>query len=335
MGLDRLSDFHFLHPAWLLALPVLWLAALWLKARRGRDGGWSRVVDAQLLPLLRLSEGEGRRESPWLLVGLIWTLGVTALAGPTWEQERTQAFRAHAAWMLVLDLSPSMDAADLAPNRVTRARYAIEDVLSAAEDARVGLVVFGDEPHTVAPLTTDVATIRALLQPLAPEIMPAPGDALAPALASAGRLLKAGATRHPHVVVLTDGFADPAQAMLVAQRLRKQGAAVDVVGIGTAAGAPEPDGHGGFVHDAKGRSVLTRLQPDPLERVATAGGGRYVTLAELPRLVASLQAASARTLGGGSTPVASVKVAHWRNDGVWLLPPLLLLAALLARRGWL
>ncbi len=334
MGLERLSGFHFLHPAWLLALPVLWLAALWLNARRGGDGAWSRVVDAHLLPLLRLGEG-GRGSSPWLLVGMIWTLSVAALAGPTWEQERTQAFRAPAAWLLVLDLSPSMDAADLAPSRVARARYAIEDLLSAAEDARVGLVVFGDEPHTVAPLTTDVATIRALLQPLAPELMPAPGDALAPALDRAGRLLKAAASRHPEVIVLSDGFADPAQAMLAAQRLRKRGATVDVVGIGTPAGAPEPDGHGGFVHDAKGRSVLTRLEPDPLERVAAAGGGRYVTLGGLPKLVASLQAESAHALGGGSTGAASIKVARWRNDGIWLLPPLLLLAALLARRGWL
>ncbi len=333
MGLERLSAFHFLHPAWLLALPVLWLAALWLNGQRSRDGAWSRVIDAHLLPLLRVGEG-GRGASPWLLVSLIWTLGVAALAAPSWEQERAQAFRAPAAWMLVLDLSPSMDAADLMPNRVTRARYAIDDLLSAAEDARVGLVVFGDEPHTVAPLTTDVATVRSLLQPLAPEIMPAPGDALAPALDSAGRLLKAAASPHPEVVVLSDGFADPAHAMLAAQRLHKQGATVDVVGIGTPAGAPEPDGHGGFVHDAKGRSVLTRLEPDPLERVAAAGGGRYVTLAGLPKLVASLQAESARTLAGG-TAAASVKVAHWRNDGIWLLPPLLLLAALLARRGWL
>ncbi|WP_312632366.1 vWA domain-containing protein, partial [Mammaliicoccus sciuri] len=87
--------------------------------------------------------------------------------------------------VVVLDLSPSMAAADLQPDRVTRARYAIDDLLGAARDARVGLVAFSDEPYTVSPLTDDVATVRALSQPLAPGIMPSAGDQLAPALRQA------------------------------------------------------------------------------------------------------------------------------------------------------
>ena len=209
MGLSDPRAFHFLHPAWLLAVPLAWGLVVWLETRRKREGGWTRVVDADLLPLLRLGDS-GRGRSPWLLVGTVWTLGALALAGPAWQHERTRTFRVPAAWMLVLDLSPSMDAEDLEPNRVARARYAVDDVLSAARDARVGLIVFGDEPHTVAPLTTDVATIRSLLRPLAPDLMPEPGDALAPALDAAGRLLHDGAAHHGQVVVLTDGFSDPA-----------------------------------------------------------------------------------------------------------------------------
>ena len=326
------GQFHFLHPLWLAALPLVALLTAWLGWRRAPDGAWSRLVDSDLLPLLRLGEG-GRGSSPWLLLGLLWTLSVLALAGPAWRHQRTAAFRVPAAWMIVLDLSPSMDATDLPPNRVSRARYAVDDILSAAHDARVGLIVFGHEPHAVAPLTSDVATIRSLLQPLAPELMPVPGDRLAPALDAAGRLLHAGLGEHRQVVVLSDGFTDPAQALLAAQRLRKQGTTVNVVGIGTAQGAPEPDGHGGFVHDAKGRSVLTRMQSDRLRRVADAGGGRFVPIDGLPKLIAALQAASSHALGGG-TAVAGMQVAKWRNDGVWLLPAVLVLAALVARRGW-
>jgi Ca-activated chloride channel family protein len=333
MGVNGLSAFHFLHPGWLAALPMSWLLAAWLERRRKRSGAWSSVVDAHLLPLLRVGD-EAPGRSPWPVVAGIWTLGALALAGPAWQHERTPAFRLPAAWMLVLDLSPSMAAADEPPDRVTRARYAIEDVLSAARDARIGLVVFGHEAHAVAPLTTDVATIRSLLQPLAPGIMPEPGDSLAPALDEAGKLLGAGAGRHAEVIVLTDGFTDPAQAMLAAQRLRKQGATVNIVGVGTAAGAPEPDGRGGFVRDSKGRSVLTRLQSDKLERVADAGGGRFVLLNGLPGLIAALHAESSHSLTSGKA-AAGVEVQKWRNGGIWLLPPLLLLAALLARRGWL
>jgi Ca-activated chloride channel family protein len=330
MGLIPL---HFLRPAWLLALPPLLLLALWLRRRRGRDGAWSALVEPHLLGQLRLGESRGGR-SPWLLVTLAWTLAVLALAGPTWQRERTQAYRAPAAWVLLLDLSPSMGAADVPPDRVTRARYAIEDLLSAAQDARVALVAFAGEPYTVTPLTTDVATIRSLLDPLAPSLMPESGDQLAPALDQAGRLLQAARGQHGQVIVLTDGFEDPAQAMLAAARLRSSGASVDVVGIGSAAGAPEPDGKGGFVHDQRGQVVLTRLDADMLRRVASAGAGQFVTLDALPGLIRTLHAEASRTLAAGQA-APRLQVASWRNDGIWLLPPLLLLAALLARRGWL
>src|SRR3546814_1717947 len=92
------------------------------------------------------------------------------------------------------------------------------------------------EAYTVTPLTDDVATVRTLLPPLAPDIMPTPGDQLAPALAQAGKLLGTAHARTPHVMVLTDGFNDPSTAFAAAAKLRASGAPVDVVGIGTREG---------------------------------------------------------------------------------------------------
>ena len=179
-----MSRFHFLYPYWLLALPPLVALAVWLARRRGRDGAWPRLLDGELLSLLRLSDG-GAGRSPWPLIGLVWTLAVLALAGPTWQRQITPAYRAPAAWIVALEVSPSMDAADVAPSRMARARYAVDDLLSAAQDARVGLVAFAGEAYTVAPLTSDVATIRNLAQPLAPSLMPESGDRLAPGLEEA------------------------------------------------------------------------------------------------------------------------------------------------------
>ena len=327
------AEFHFLRPGWLLALPLLWALAAWLARRQSRQGGWAGLVDAELLTALRLDADapEGRRASPWPWLALAWTLAVLALAGPSWAHAPSAAWRSPAAWVLVLDLSPSMEATDVAPDRVTRARYAIDDLLDAAQDARVGLVVFGDEAFTVTPLTDDVATVRALLSPLAPGILPTAGDRLAPALAKAGELLERAAVVGGHVVVLTDGFADPAAALAEAGRLRARGASVDVVGIGTAAGAPEPNAQGGFVLDAKGQPRLARLDTALLQSLARAGGGREVGLAELPGLIASLQATPVR----GASRVAGERTTRWLDAGAWLLPALLLLGALLARRGWL
>lgn len=334
--MELIHKLHFLRPAWLLALPVLWGLVFWLARRRARDGDWARLIDPELLPGLCLDAGAGKglaSLSPWSWLALVWTLTVLALSGPAWERDATAAWRAPAAWVLVLDLSPSMAAADLAPNRVTRARYCLDDLLSAARDARVGLVVFSDEAYTVTPLTEDVATVRAMLPPLAPDIMPSPGDQLTPALEQAARLLKQAGRKDGQVVLLSDGFADPAAAFDAAQRLRNQGATLNVVGIGSAAGAPVADPRGGFALDGKGQPRLARLEVDRLRQLAASGGGRYVDLAGLPSLIRALQARP--NPADGATAMAGIAVEHWRDAGVWLLPALLLLAAFLGRRGWL
>lgn len=327
-----MTRFHFLHPYWLLALPPLVALAVWLAGRRGRDGAWPRLLDGELLPLLRLSEGSTGR-SPWPLIGLAWTLSVVALAGPTWQRQITPAYRAPAAWIVALEVSPSMDAGDVPPSRIARARFGIDDLLSAAHDARVGLIAFAGDAYTVAPLTSDVATVHNLAQPLAPSLMPESGDRLAPALEEAARLLQASPGRNRQVIVLTDGFTDPARALVAARQLHHQGIAVNIVGVGTSSGAPQPDGNGGFVRNAHGQVVLTRLDSDLLRQVATAGGGRFVPLSALPELVADLHEAGSREMSSGAA-APDVRLASWLNDGVWLLPVLLLLAALVARRGW-
>lgn len=329
-----IESFHFLRPLWLLALPLLWALAWWLAWRRGGDGDWSRLIDPELLPGLRLAAGAGEKAaSPWPWLALAWSLALLALAGPAWERDATAAWRAPGAWVLLLDLSPSMAASDLTPNRATRARYAIDDLLGAARDARVGLVVFADEPYAVTPLTEDVATVRAMLPALAPDIMPSPGDNLAPALEQAAKLLEQAGRRDGQVVLLSDGFADPAAAFDAAQRLRNQGATLHVVGIGSAAGAPLADPRGGFALDERGQPRLARLDVDRLRQLAANGGGRYVDLAGLPDLAAALRAGADRA--SGATAMAGIEVEHWRDAGVWLLPGLLLLVAFLGRRGWL
>lgn len=327
-----MSHFHFLHPYWLLALPPLLALAVWLARRRGRDGAWPQLLDGELLSVLRLSEGGGGR-SPWLLIGLLWTLAVLALAGPTWQRQITPAYRSPAAWVVALELSPSMDAADLPPSRIARARFGIDDLLSAAHDARVGLVAFAGDAYTVAPLTGDVATIRNLAEPLAPSLMPEAGDRLAPALEDAASLLKASPGSDRQIIVLTDGFTDAVPALAAARRLHARGISVNIIGVGTSSGAPEPDGNGGFVRTASGQVAVSRLDAGLLQQVAQAGGGRYLPLSALPQLVADLHHAGSRRMSAG-VAASDVRLASWLNDGVWLLPPLLLLAALLARRGW-
>lgn len=325
--------FHFLRPLWLLALPVLWILVFWLARQRREDGAWSGFIDAELLATLRLDEDRGSGIKPWPLLALVWSIAAIALSGPSWERDQAPAYRASAAWVFVLDLSPSMTLTDVAPDRVTRARYALDDLLGAAHDARVGLVVFSDEPYTVTPLTQDIATVKALLPPLKPGIMPSPGDHLAPALKQAAKLLQQSGAKDQRIVVLTDGFDDPAAALSAAADIKAKHISLDIVGVGTTGGAPQPGNSGGFVQDKQGRALMARLDRPRLQQLSETGGGRYADIAQLPALLASMQAASESA--NGALAVHGVEVAQWRDAGIWLLPVLLILAAFLARRDWL
>jgi Ca-activated chloride channel family protein len=315
-------DFHFLRPQFLVLLPLLWGLVFWLARRRRQDEDWSALIDAPLLPALRLIDDAKAGMRPWPLLALAWSIAAIALAGPAWQRNQTPAYRASDAWLFVLDLSPSMMTSDIAPNRITRARYALDDLLGVVRDARAGLVVFSDAAYTVTPLTQDVATVKALLSPLSPEIMPSAGDHLAPALLAAEKLIHQAGAKNQHVVVLTDGFDDPAAAFPAAAALKSKGATVTVVGIGTAGGSPLR----GLAPDAN------RLDVDKLRELAQAGGGRYVDIAGVPGLIATLLSTSVSA--ESAVAVQGVKVSSWRDEGFWLLPLLLLLAALLGRRGW-
>lgn len=330
---DFMHAFHFMRPLWLLALPVLWGLVYWLARRRGKDSAWSGFIDAELLATLRLDEDRITGIKPWPLLALVWSIAAIALSGPSWQRDQAPAYRASAAWVFVLDLSPSMTLTDVAPDRVTRARYALDDMLNAAHDARVGLVVFSDEAYTVTPLTQDVATVKALLPPLNPGIMPSPGDNLAPALDQAAKLLQQGGARDKRIVVLTDGFDDPAAALSAAAAIKAKHISLSIVGVGTTGGAPERNAGGGFAQDKQGRTLMARLDVPRLQQLAETGGGSYVDIAQLPALLASMQ--TTPESADGALAVHGVEVAQWRDAGIWLLPVLLILGAFLARRDWL
>ena len=327
-----MSAFHFLRPAWFLALipALLLLRLLW--RRRGRGAGWQELVAPSLLAHLLIETGQSVRRAPLLLLGLGWLLAVAALAGPTWERQPQPVYRAPADRVIVLDMSPSMAAGDLKPDRLSRARFAIMDLLSRMKEGRTALVVFGAEPHVVAPLTDDVATIKALLPALSVDIMPVPGDQAGPALRLAGELLQRVGSTRGAVLLLSDGFADPADSLDATRALRRQGVQVSVLGVGTPEGAPLPAAGGGFDTTPGGAVRMARLDESGLAVVASAGGGHYQRLGtgepvDLFDQAASRDPAQALTEGHG--------LDRWVERGPWLLLPLLVIAAAGFRRGWL
>jgi Ca-activated chloride channel family protein len=321
-----MSEFHFLRPWWFLALLPAIVVLILLWRSRGGASAWRAVLEPALLDRLWLEPPGHLSRLPLWLLGLGWLLAVLALAGPTWERQPEPVWQTQSARILILDLSPSMEVADLAPSRLERARYKILDILGKSGEGRTGLVVFGGEAHIVTPLTDDVDTITNLLSALNTRIVPIAGDLAAPALELAGELLAQAGVKQGELLLLSDGMSDPTPALAVARRLRTQGHRLSVLGVGTVQGAPLARAGGGF-----GR--MARLPLDALQELAHSGGGVF-----------SLMSADDRDLvrvllqpdhSGPLQEQGEGGVQRWIEQGVWLLPPLLLLAAFGFRRGWL
>jgi Ca-activated chloride channel family protein len=320
------ADFHFLNPAWLLALlPLGALLAALTRARQGA-GAWRRVVEPQLLAALIVgSEGRPRRW-PLMLLGLGWLLAVLALANPTFERVPVPAFRDAAARVVALDLSQSMLADDLAPSRLTRARFKVEDILNRSRNGQVGLVAFAGDAFAVAPLTDDAETIRNMLPALSPEIMPAEGSRPDLAIQEALRLLRQAGVQDGEVVLLTDD-AGGARARSAAADLRRAGHRLAVIGVGTPEGAAVPG-----VRTSRG-AVIAQLAEGELRSLARHGGGDYARItvddADLRRALARDESGRVRE------DEQPMQADVWKELGPWVALALVPLAALGFRRGWL
>ncbi len=321
--------FHLLRPWWLLALLLLPVLP-WILRRVGESASLRRLVDVSLLPYL--VEGSERAEVG-RVVGVMagWTLACLAMAGPTWQRAPQPVVSSRSAQVIVVSMSQRMLAQDLAPDRLSRVRYKIHALLQANKAGQNALVAYAGAAFTVAPLTTDIQALTELVDALAPDTMPVPGDDAAAGIRRAVGLLK-GAGINDGSIVLIDDHADAA-ALAAARAARATGMRVSVLGVGTDKGAPVPDRGGGFVKSG-GHTTMARRDATSLKAVATAGGGRYVGITPGREDVQALATQLRREPGVRDT---HHRVTTWQDRGAWLLLPLLVLMAFGFRRGalWL
>ncbi|MBD9478698.1 VWA domain-containing protein [Pseudoxanthomonas sp. PXM02] len=319
MSLDW-QALHFLRPHWLWSLAALPVLAWAWRAQRQRRSAWRGHVDAHLLPHLLVRGGAEARMGLAAAV-IAYVLAVLALAGPSWRQAEQPLWQVTRPLVVVLDLSSRTTASDLPPSRLLQARAKLAQVLEARAGSPVALVAYAEDAFTVTPLTDDTANIRVFLDDLAPDIMPVDGQRTDRGIAWAAQLLTQADARGGDILVLTDR-ADAA-AVTAAAKARTQGYAVSALGVGTAAGAAYRGGDG----------VIARASLDAasLRGLAVAGGGRYHALTGDNGDLASLGVSSPQSTTGSATSTGGGKA--WRDEGYWLLIPLMVLALLGFRRG--
>lgn len=325
-----LHDFHFIEPRWLWLLVLVPLLA-WLVGRRsGQTRVFARIADAALLPYLLDGKPSASRGPVAAFIAAA-ILAVLALAGPAWDRQSQPMFAERAAQVVVVSMSSHMLSHDVVPDRLSRARYKVRALYGANRDGMNALIAFTGEAFTVAPLTTDAHSVDDLLTALSPDTMPVDGDDPGKAIDLAADLIHRAGLRSGSIVLVTDR-ADAA-ATAAAQRARAAGDRVSVLGMGTTRGGPVPSPDGGFVKDDAGTVIMAARDDASLAAVASAGGGRFVPVADGSADVTALAGVLSSDGDGKAVPGASS--GQWQDRGPWLLLPLLPLVALAFRRGWL
>ena len=329
----NLADFHFIRPYWLLALlPYLSLLVMLVRNKLSH-GNWTAVCDAALLPYLLQDKAVAQSRWPLTISAVAAFLAIIALAGPTWERLPTPVFRNDSALVIVLDLSRSMDAADIKPSRLVKARYKITDILKQRKDGQTALVVFAGDAFTVTPLTNDNDTIANQLSALTTAIMPGDGNNIAQALEKAETLFQQAGLQKGHILLITDG-GNMENALAKAESLNAY--PLLVLGTGTPGGAPIAlkDG-GGFLKDEQGSIIVDKLDVDGLEKLAQVGNGTYQSLATDDADIQTLLSRLALHSGEKGENKENLFLDEWRDVGPYLLLLVLPFAALGFRKGLL
>lgn len=280
------AGFHFAEPQWLPALlliPLLWGMYRLFKANTQQGQKLRAFADAHLLPHLledhRAAGGGFSALHSLTLWSIVWACAVLAMAGPRWDYTDTKVYRPSGELIILLDLSRSMDVADVKPSRLGRARQEIGDVLHYAQGVNIGLVAFAKIPHMIAPLTDDRQTLMRLLPSIKTELVYTQGSRLVQALDMAGRMLSQDQAKiERHVLILSDGgYEDPeAQIYRAIRALTDRGVRIHVMGLGTAQGGPVPNGEGGFYRGRTGSAIMAPADFGRLRGIARDGQGVYL-----------------------------------------------------------
>ena len=293
-------------------------------------GNWEKLIDKRLLPYVMSRRQLSDNQYKWWLISLISILSIIALAGPTWERIEQPSFRTDQSLVIALDLSRSMNAQDITPNRLTRAKLKILDILERRQGAQVALIVYSANAFTVTPLTSDTDTIIALINSIDTSIMPSRGSYPALAIDKGLQLLNQASVSNGEIILVTDGGIT-SDSFSSAQKLRDEGYRLSALGIGSMNGAPIPKETGGFITDNTGQITISRLEVDDLKDLVEIGGGNYTSITSNDQDIDTLLSEVYSAVRESDD---SVTTDQWKEFGPWLLLIIVPFGSLLFRKGW-
>ena len=270
----RFADIEMLW--WLLTIPVFVVAYVLITRHKRRQ--LSEFGDPELIAQLMPDASKSRPIVKFALLMVALSLLIIAAARPQYGQQEKTVKRQGIEVMVALDISNSMLAEDVAPNRLDRAKQMLSKMIDNMVDDKVGLVVFAGEAFTQLPITCDYVSAKMFLHTISPKLIPTQGTAIGAALQTAIRSFGSQESDAGRAIILiTDGENHEDDAIAAAKQAQELGIQVFVIGIGKPEGSPIPvPGTNDYIKDRSGQVVVSRLNEEMCQEIAQAGKGAYV-----------------------------------------------------------
>lgn len=274
---------------WLLAaLPVFVL--LFLNILRWKKQTIKKIGEERLVSQLIRNYSSRLFKTKFIFLSLAFVMGVLAIANLRKPGGSDGVSRKGIDVVIALDVSKSMWATDLAPNRLERAKQMIGKLMDEMPDDRIGLVLFAGKAYLQMPLTTDHGAAKLFVSAASPDAIPQQGTVISDALTMGTHAFNAKERRFKTIILITDGEDHDLDAEKTAAELAEQGVMVNTVGIGSAEGSPIIDpSTGEEKKDLSGNTVITKLNEDELQMIAQKTNGIYVHLQSSEEAVAAIK----------------------------------------------
>lgn len=269
--------FRFENPAFLYLLIIIpVIIVIRLLEMRKRKLKLKKFGDLSLLKQLMPDVSSSRKSLKfWLMIAALALL-IVMLARPQMGTKISQEKRKGIEVIISLDISNSMRAEDVVPSRLDKSKMLVENMVDNFTNDKVGLVVFAGDAFVQLPITSDYVSAKMFLQNTDPSLIATQGTDLAGAIELSSKSFTQQDKVGRAILIITDGEDHEGGAIEAAEKARKNGIRVFVLGVGSTKGSPVPDGNGGYMKDNSGQEVISALNEEMCKQVAQAGGGAYI-----------------------------------------------------------
>ena len=270
--------FRFESPQYLYLLLVLVaLAAIHYYIIYKKKRQVKRFGDPELTRQLFLGVSRWRPEVKFWITMLALASFIVALARPQFGTRLDTRERTGIEAIIALDVSNSMLAEDVKPNRLEKAKMMVSNMVDGMRDDKIGLIVFAGQAFVQLPITSDYVSAKMFLETISPSMMSVQGTDIAEAINLSMRSFTQQEDVSRAIFVITDGEDNEARGVEAAKQAASKGVRVYVLGIGNPGGAPIPiPGTGQYIIDDEGNTVVSRLSEEMCREIATAGNGSYI-----------------------------------------------------------